>query len=44
MTMIRGPHAVNGPIGEMILIDSNIAIIKKYTFASLLNCNSRASM
>jgi len=44
MTMMRGPQAVNGPIGEIIGIESNIDIIKKYTFANLLNCRSNASI
>lgn len=43
MTMMRGAHAVRGPTGEMMLTDNNIAMIKKYTLASLLNCSSRAS-
>jgi hypothetical protein len=43
ITIIRGAQAVSGLMGEMILIDSRIDTIRKYTFASLLNCSRSAS-
>jgi len=44
MTIISDAHAVSGLIGEMILMDSRMAMIRKYTLAKRLNCNSKASL
>ncbi len=44
ITMMRGDHAVRGLSGDIILIESKIAMTKKYTFANLLNCKSKASV
>lgn len=42
-TTIRGAQAVAGLSGLIIGIVCRIAMIKKYTLASLLNCKSKAS-
>ncbi len=43
MTIMRGAHAVRGLMGEMILMESRMDTIRKYTLASLLNCSNKAS-
>ena len=41
ITNTRGKIAVVGFKGDIIDMDCSIAIIKKYIFASLLNCMNR---
>ncbi len=43
ITIIRGAQAVSGFKGVIAGNDIKIEITKKYIFANLLNCNSRAS-
>ena len=43
ITKIKGAQAVIGSNGLITGILCNVAIIRKYTFASLLNCRNRAS-
>ncbi len=42
ITMISGAHAVNGFRGEIMSIESKMAMIKKYTLAKRVNCSKRA--
>ncbi len=42
MTITKGAHAVKGFNGDMTVMDSRIAITKKYTFANRINCKNKA--
>lgn len=42
MTMMSGAHAVKGFNGEMMSMESRMAMIRKYMLARRVNCNRRA--